>query len=145
MVSNLIVRDTTDENEIKYVLNHPSIKDRISDSDDDYELPDDYRYIVGEVDGQLIGLVVLHPFRDGLEAHHQVIAGYRKEYAKEFANRVIEQLPNTIIYGIVPTLYKNVIEFDKSIGFKHVETFVCNFEKNGICYDEYLMKLNTGE
>ena len=142
----MILRETKNINEINTVLHHPDIKQRISsDNTPEVETPitEPYRYIVGEVD-EVIGLIILHPFRDGLEVHYQVLPEYRNDYAISFAQAGIEHLKGNVLYGLVPTYHQNVIAFDKSVGFEHVDTIEGGYMKNGIEYDYYIMRLENG-
>ena len=66
----MIVKKTTDLTDIKAILCDPFIYDTITDDNsplaEDFEPPvnDDYLYIGGYVDGQIIALMVYHKYLD---------------------------------------------------------------------------------
>jgi hypothetical protein len=147
MVGYMIIRRTYDRNEINSVLSDPDIKKRItSDNTPDSEIPitDEYCYLLGEAEGEIIGLTILHPFRDGLEAHYQVLPQYRKRYAMQFAQETLNIIPPSNIYGVVPTYHQNIIEFDKKLGLEHVDTLKGGYIKDGKEYDYFIMRLKHG-
>lgn len=145
----MIIRPTQDLTEILSILDHPDIKPHISDEDTDkasIPINSEYLYLLCVVNDLPIGLAIFHTFRDGLEAHYQVLKEYRKDYGIKFAKEALklDVLQGRTLYGIVPSYYQNVIAFDKSIGFEHVDTIKNSFTKDSKTYDEYIMRLKNG-
>lgn len=80
----MIVKETTNLDDIKAVLCNPAIYDTIIDDNcplvEDFEPPidDDHLYVGGYVKGEIIALMVYHKYLDGNECHVQVLPEYRK-------------------------------------------------------------------
>ena len=140
MVDNLTLRRTYDEEEIRAILSDPDIYERItSDENKEIQIPltRDFFYLIGEVSGTPIGLAILHPYKDGFEAHYQVLPEYRKSHAVQFAQKGLEMFRGHRVYGLVPEYYPNVIAFDKKIGFEHIDTIPNDFKKDGQLYFKF--------
>ena len=113
----MIVKETTDINEIKSILCNEAIYDTIgSDSAplvEDFEPPvnDEYLYVGGYVKGEIIALMVYHKYLNGLECHVQVLPKHRKEHAINFGEQSLLFKGTLPLYAEIPDLYKNVLDF----------------------------------
>ena len=88
----MIVRETTDIEEIKSVLCHKDIFSYISEGVDiepeEYEPPlNNVVYLIGYSKGRAFALACFHPFKDGLKFHPNVLSGYRLKYARDFVKQ----------------------------------------------------------
>ena len=141
-VLTLIIKQTKDLNVIKRVLFDAHIYSTISDDEiekeENFKLPvnDDYRYYAGYVNGDIIGLMIYHPYLDGEECHVQVLVKYRKKYAKQFGEQSLLMRDRTRpLYAEIPEFYTNVLNFAKLNGFKVIDTQLNNFTKQGKTYN----------
>ena len=136
----LIVKITTDSTDIKAILCDPAIYDTITDDNsplaEDFEPPinDDYLYIGGYVDGQIIALMVYHKYLDGNKCHVQVLPKFRKEHAKEFGEQSLQFKGTRPLYAEIPDLYKNVLDFALLNNFKVTTRINNGHIKNGVEY-----------
>ena len=136
----MIVKETTDINDIKTVLCHPEIYDSISDDNDpeveNFEPPvnDSYLYVGGYVKGEIIALMVYHSYMNGKECHVNVLPEFRKEYAEQFGEQSLIFRGTLPLYAEIPDLYKNVLHFAKLNNFKVIGVKDDGYIKNGIKY-----------
>jgi len=147
----MIVKETTNTGEIKTVLCSPAIYPCISDDNspepDSFEPPisEEYQYIAGYVDSDIIGIMIYHSEEGRTNIHIQVLPEYRKEYAREFGRMALKfgEAKNVIIYAEIPECYPNVLEFAKSFGFKETgESIKNDCTKDGVKYDAIILRLN---
>ena len=144
------VFETIDVEEIKSVLCHPEIYPCISQDGnptaDEYEPPMNVRYVGGYVDGVIMGIMIYHPYKDGLKCHVQVLPAFREKYAKEFGRIVLNfgEAKNAIIYADIPTCYPNVLAFAKGFGFEITGSIKDNYIRDGQSFDAITMRLNHG-
>jgi len=135
----MIVKETSNLEDIKAVLCHPEIYDCITDDNSpdvsEFEPPinDSYLYVGGYAKGEIIALMVYHRYLDGNECHVQVLPQFRKEYAKEFGEQSLLFRGTLPLYAEIPDLYKNVLAFAKLNGFEVISS-KSGFIKNGIEY-----------
>ena len=115
----MIVKETKNADEIKSVLLHKDIFPCISSDDgcksDTFEPPltDQYKYIAGYVDGEIIALMV-YDIRNDIEmCHIQVLPKHRKNYAIEFAEQALTFKSTLPLHAQIPSYYKNVLNFAK--------------------------------
>ncbi len=146
----MIVKPTTDINEIKAVLCNKHIYDTITDDNsvnaDDYE-PDmggENLYIGGYVKGEIMALMVYHKYLDGNSCHVQVLPEFRKEYALKFGEQSLLFRGTLPLYAVIPDLYKNVLEFAKHFGFKVIDKKLNSYVKNGKSYNDNILRFNNG-
>lgn len=141
------VYETQDIDEIKSVLCHPQIYPCISHdgcpTSKEFEPPMNVRYLGGYIDGQIIGLMIYHPYKDGLKCHIQVLPEFR-EHAKEFGRIVLDEAKNAIIYADVPTCYPNVVSFAEGFGFEITGSIKNNHVRDGQSFDTLTMRLDHG-
>lgn len=134
----MIVKETIDLEEIRTVLCNAVIYDTIS-ADGDVEaseftppINDDYLYIGGYVDNNIIGLLIYHKYLNGCECHVQVLPDYRKDYAKEFGEQALRFKGTLPLYAEIPDLYQNVLKYALSNGFEIIKKIDDGFVKNGV-------------
>lgn len=137
----MILKQTTDIDEIKAILCNPSIYDTITgDScplvgDFDPPITNDYFYVGGYIDGEIIALMVYHKYLDGNECHVQVLPEYRKEYAIKFGEQSLCFRGTLPLYAEIPDLYKNVLGFALLNNFKVIDIKKDEYIKNGKTYN----------
>ena len=118
-----IMELTTDKDKINSVLKHPYIWPRIANNGqniEDFDPPmEDMHYLYGE--GVLI---ILHPLKDKLQIHVNVIPEYREraeEATKEAFEYGFKELGATEIVAKIPKKYGNVygfaLKFMEDVGF----------------------------
>ena len=128
----MILKKTTDIDDIKAVLCNPDIYDTITDSKtnefDDFEslLSAGCYFIGGYVKGKIIALACYHGFKDGNKYHPCVIPKYRNKYADEFVEQSLSIKGTRPLYVEIPNKYPHVIRFAKKHGFYLTET---NYQK----------------
>ena len=136
----MIVKETTNIDEIKAVLCDPEIYDTISDDNDPelskFEPPvtDKYLYVGGYVKGEIIALMVYHKYLDGNKCHVQVLTEFRKKYAKEFGEQSLIFRGTRPLYAEIPDLYQNVLDFAKLNNFEIIERKDDGYIKSGVNY-----------
>ena len=136
----MIVTATTNLTDIKAVLCNPAIYDTITDDNcpniEGFEPPinDEYLYVGGYVDNEIIGLMVYHEYLDGNKCHVQVLPEHRKEHAKQFGEQSLQYRGTRPLYAEIPDLYKNVLDFAILNDFKVIKRIDNGFIKNGVNY-----------
>lgn len=146
----MIVKQTTDINEIKHIICNNEIYDCITDDNcpprDEFEPPvdEDHMYIGGYVNNEIIAIMVYHKYKDGQICHVQVLPEFRKEYAIQFGEQSLSFRGTRPLYAEIPTLYPNVIHFAKLNGFKEIETIKDSHVKDGSLSDVKVMRFNDG-
>lgn len=127
-----MILKTPTEGEIKQVLFDPWIWDRETDDyftdQSKFFVPEEATMLGGYVDGNIIGLFMTHPFRDGVKAHIAVLKFYRQQ-AREFAEKSLKTLKHKV-YCQVAECYPEVVNFAKKHGFVELERGG-SFMKNG--------------
>lgn len=137
----MIVKETTSKEDIEKVLCDPVIYDTISGDDcptaEEFNPPinNDYLYIGGYVNGEIIGIMVYHKYLDGQECHIQVLPKYRKEHAIKFAEQVLTFKGTLPLYAEIPDLYQNVLAFSFLNNFKVIDVKENDYIKNGKTYN----------
>jgi len=137
----LIVKETTNREDIEAVLCNPAIYDTITDDNspliEDFEPPitDEYLYVGGYVKGEIAALMVYHKYLDGNKCHVQVLSRYRKEYAINFGEQSLLFRGNSPLYAEIPDLYKNVLAFALLNNFKVIDVKENDYIKNGKTYN----------
>jgi len=128
------------------VLSHPDIFETVAeDNMDVINMPDEHLYLCGYVP-DLIGCFILHKL-NGIcaDCHVQVLPEYRKQYAEEFGQKVIEWTwDNTQLQKLVaqiPFLYPNVRDFAVKMGFKVEGTNKASFMKDGMIHSQWYLGL----
>ncbi len=147
----MILKVTTDIEEIRSILCHPEIYDVISE--DGSETAEEYippfddgnYYIGGYVDNKIMAVMNYHNYLDGNECHVQVLPEFRKEYAKKFGEQSLEFRGTRPLYAEIPTLYKNVLDFALINNFKIIGTIENDYTKNGKTYDIKVLRFENGK
>tara|TARA_R110002096_G_scaffold66306_1_gene161345 strand:- start:8508 stop:8954 length:447 start_codon:yes stop_codon:yes gene_type:complete len=146
----MIIKKTTNIDDIKAVLCNPVIYDCINDDSSpkskDFEPPisDEYTYYAGYVNGDIIGLMVYHKYLDGNECHVQVLPDHRKEHAINFGEQSLLFRGTLPLYAEIPDLYKNVLAFALLNSFKVIDVKQNDYIKNGKTYNVNVMRLQDG-
>jgi hypothetical protein len=146
----LILKETTDLNEIKAVLCNPAIYDTITDDNspliEDFEPPinDNYLYVGGYIKGEIAALMVYHKYLDGNKCHVQVLPEYRKEYAINFGEQSLLFKGTLPLYAEIPDLYKNVLAFALLNSFKVKSVKENDYIKNGKTYNVNVLEFQDG-
>ena len=147
----MIVYETKEECDINHVLKHPVIYDAISSDNSpcsEYFLApitDEYRYIVGKAEGEIIGLLVYHSYKDGEECHVQVLPEHRKKYAKEFGGLSLKFRDKTKpLYAEIPDYHKNVLNFALRNNFEVIAKEDKGYLKNGVEYPINILRFKDG-
>ena len=148
-MTDLVVKETIDEGEIRAILCNPTIYDTIASDEcpaiNEFEIPfDNHRYIGGFVNGEIIALMVYHTYKDGNKCHVQVLPEHRKEYAQKFGEQSLMYRGTQPLYAEIASLYQNVLDFALTFGFETVDKKIADYKKNGLLYDTYIMRFNDG-
>jgi hypothetical protein len=148
-VTDLIVKETIDESEMRAILCNPVIYDTIASDEcpaiNEFEIPfDNHRYIGGFVNGEIIALMVYHTYKDGNKCHVQVLPEHRKEYGQKFGEQSLMYRGTQPLYAEIASLYQNVLDFALTFGFETVDKKIADYKKNGLLYDTYIMRFNDG-
>ena len=144
----MITTETKKPDDIHAVLKHPVIYDSIScdktPCSEHFTAPisDDYRYIVGKLDNEVIALMVYHTYKDGEVCHIQVLPEYREKHAKEFAEQALTFKSTQNLYAEIPDNYANVLAFAKSFGFIVIDKVDQDYTKNGVKHLINILKLD---
>ena len=143
----MIVKETTNIDDIKAILSNTDIYDRISSDKGDKltldTLPvnDDYRYIAGYVDNKIFGLCIYCKKKDITIVHFQVLPDYRRKHAKKFAVKSLDFRGTSPLFAVTPNCYKPVINFALNIGFEIYGVHDELFTKNGKSYQQTITRL----
>ncbi len=141
----MIIKETTNLDDIKAILCNPDIYGCISDDNSplrgDFEPPinDKYLYVGGFVKGGIIALMVYHDTEKETECHLQVLPEFRKEYALKFGEQALNFRGTRPLIAEIPDLYKNVLAFAELQGFL-VYGRKGDFVKNGVSYPINLLR-----
>ena len=141
----MIVKETTNIDDIKTILCNPEIYECIatdeSPSVDEFEPPfNDCIYVGGYVGGEIVAIMIFHKFRDGSELHIQVLPEFRYKYAVEFGYKGLMFRGEKPLYATIPDLYKNVLEYALSFGFEVIERIDSTDTKNGKTFTDNVLK-----
>ena len=146
----MIVKETTNLDDIKAVLCNPAIYDTIIDDNcplvEDFEPPidDDHLYVGGYVKGEIIALMVYHKYLDGNECHVQVLPEYRKKYAIKFGEQSLLFRGTLPLYAEIPDLYQNVLDFALLNNFKVINVKQNDYIKTGKTYNVNVLEFQDG-
>ena len=145
----MIVKETKNRADIHKLIKNPVIYDLISDDNSPCSavfmapITKGFRYIAGLVNGEIIGLLVYHDYKDGEKCHIQVLPEFRKEYANDFGKQSLEfRDKKTPLYAEIPRCYPNVLSYAKRQGFEVIAEQEREYNKNGNKYpiDELIYK-----
>jgi len=146
----VIVKETNNADDIKAILCQGAIYECITDDEcppvDEFEPPTDqnYTYIAGYVNGEIIAIMVYHKYLDGNECHIQVLPEFRKKHAREFAEQALMFRGTLPLYAEVPDLYKNVLNFALAHNFEVIDTKENDYIKNGKPYNTNVLRFKDG-
>jgi hypothetical protein len=145
----MIVKETTNQEQIRTILCNTLIYDTIASDDclgvNDFDIPfDGHRYVGGFVNGEIIALMVYHTYKDGNKCHVQVLPEHRKEYAQKFGEQSLMFRGTQPLYAEIASLYQNVLDFALTFGFEVLDKNIADYKKNGQLYDTYILRFNDG-
>jgi hypothetical protein len=142
----MMVKETVNMDDIKSVLCHPEIEDRITSDKEDrltidtLPLNENYRYIAGYIKDIVFGLCIYCKKQDVTIVHFQVLPDYRKKYAKKFAVKSLDFRGKSPLFAVTPNCYKAVINFALNIGFEVYGVHDEVFTKNGKSYQQTITR-----
>ena len=146
----MIIQESRDIGDIKKILCDPLIYEAIGCDGcpdiNEFEPPinDSYKYFVGYVKGEAIGVTIYHSYSDGNKCHFQVLKEYRQEYANEFAKRTLLLKGDLPLYVEIPDLHKSALHFSIRHGFKKINVTLNDYMKNGKKYNTNILRLQDG-
>lgn len=146
----MILKQTIDIDEIKRILCDPVIYDTITDDNspliDEFEPPltEEFKYIGGYIEGQIIALMVYHKYLDGNKCHVQVLPKFRKDYAIKFGEQSLVFRGTQRLYAEIPDLYKNVLTFALLNKFKVIGVKGNDYIKHGKTYNVNVLEFQDG-
>lgn len=119
----MIIRETKNIEEIKSILCHPEIFNRIKGNhyiDADNFIPplDDVLYFGGYDDG-IFGVSCFHSYRDGLKFHPNVLPSYRLKYGRDFVKLSLSMV-KCKIYIEIPKERKRLFNLAEKLGFDSI-------------------------
>lgn len=119
----MIIRKTTDQDEIKKILFHPSIYPNISEGVeldcDNTVFPVDRVLYLGGYDPDIFALACFHSFQDGLKFHPNVLPSHRLKYGRDFVKQTAFMVKSPI-YVEIPKNRKRLFNLAKKIGFDSI-------------------------
>lgn len=117
----MILRQTTNQDEIKKVLLHPDIYPNISEGIDIVieEFPTDNVLYIGGYNDSIFAISCFHSFRDGLKFHPNILPKYKRQYARDFVKQCLDMI-DCPIYIEIPVERKRLFNFSKKMGFDSV-------------------------
>lgn len=121
----MIIEQTTNEHDIKFVLSDPEIKKHLfadcTPDLDDYTPNPEHIFLIGRVDDEIAAMMVYEPLNEvSLWCHPQVIPRYRSRYARKFVAEALNWAWDRDYIKIcahIPTIYPEVINFAEHMGF----------------------------
>ena len=135
------LKETKDIDAINTVLKNPVVYDAITDDNSPCSehflapITDDYRYVLGSVNGDIIGLMIYHEYKDGDKCHVQVLPEHRKKHAIEFGAKALGfRDKSKPLYAEIPDYHKNVLSFALMNGFEVLAKEDRGYIKNNISY-----------
>ena len=145
----MIIEQTEDMELVKSILTVDGIWENIGGHLHDkteYTPDDTWLYVIGRVDGEPVGMVLVHDTVEGhKQCHVQMLPEHRKEHSKEFGVKGMEWIwANTGIdrmVAAIPEIYPNVRKYAELQGFKVYRTLRKSYEKNGILSDRWLLEI----
>lgn len=146
----MIVKEIDNVEDIKAILCQGAIYECITDDEcphvDNFEPPTDqeYLYVGGYVDGEIIAVMVYHAYMDGNECHIQVLPEHRRMHAREFAEQALLFKGTLPLYAEIPDLYKNVLNFALDNNFEIIDTKENDYVKNGKTYNLNILRYRDG-
>ena len=143
------IRPSVSVDEVKFVLTHPAIYDRIAEDNtpdaEDYAPSPDAIYLMGYDNGYPFACMVYHQINGVTwECHVQVLPEYRKTHADEFSQLAIQWMLNKGVRKLVaqiPMLYPNVMQFGLKHGFVVEGINRQSYLKHGQLHDQWYLGL----
>ena len=125
----MVISHTTDMQIVKNLMTSDGIWEHISSEGQDregFEPIPSWQYVLGEVDGDPIGLGVIHKLKNGLnKCHVQVLPEHRKEHGIKFGLDGMQFIwaNNTFnkMVASIPNEFPNVRKFAEMMGFKLIK------------------------
>ncbi len=133
----MIIRQTTNQDEIKKILFHPAIYPNISEGIElDFnttDFPTDNAWYLGGYNDDIFAVSCFHSFQDGLKFHPNILPEFRRKYARDFVKRCLDMV-KCRIYIEIPTKRKELFNFARKFGFDSITN-------NSAQHDKILMEL----
>ena len=126
----MIISHTTDLELVKRLITSDGIWENLSTAGidrDTFEPVPDWQYIIGEVDGEAVGLGIIHKIKSGYnKCHVQVLPEHRKEHGIKFGldgmKFIWENNTFDFMVASISSKFPNVRKFAELMGFEHVKT-----------------------
>lgn len=143
----MIVKETTNMDEIKSIIFHPTIHPHIEDDDNKVtDLPvKDSKYIGCYVDDKIVGVGMFHKVEGLTVCHMHLLKEHRKTIGVEFGLEAIKLRPDDILYTNVDETFPNIMKYVELLGFKPFEVVKEYVKKDGLLYDSHVYKLDFSE
>lgn len=146
----LIVKQTFDVDEVKLILCDPVIYEAIAGDgcpESKYFEPpmsEDFQYIAGYVNSEIIALMVYHNHHEGRKCHIQVLPEFRVKHAEIFTRKALEFRGSETLYAEIPMFFKSLINFAKKRGFEVIGEIDNNYIKSGVKYNTKILRFKDG-
>ncbi len=144
----MIVKETTNMDEIKSIIFHPDIRPNLEDDDNKVvELPvDDSKYIGCYIDDKIVGIGMYHKVEGVTVCHMHMLKEYRKEHGLDFGEAALAFRPDDVLYTNIDETFGNIMTYVESLGFELFQVVKNAIRKNGIGLDIFIYKLDlSGE
>lgn len=114
----MVVKEISDEREIKKILFDPEIYDRIKIGDSLPEIPfKNCRYIAGYHEGEIFGVMLYHKRKSYTTCHIHVLKKHRPKLAVKFGKEAIKMRCTDTLYTNIPSGFNDVARFARHFGF----------------------------
>lgn len=143
----MIARETTNMDEIKSIIFHPTIHPHIEDDDNKVvDLPvEDSKYIGCYVDDEIVGVGMFHKVKGVTACHMHLLKEHRKTIGLEFGLEAIKLSPDDVLYTNIDETFPNIMKYVEALGFKLFEVTKGCIKKEGVFYDSHIYKLDLSE
>ena len=126
----MIISHTKDMDIVKKIMTSDGVWENLSTTGQDketFEPITEWQYVIGEVDGEAVGLGIIHETKDGYnKCHVQVLPEHRKEHGKKFGLDGMRFIwaNNTFDFMVasISSRFPNVRKFAELMGFELVKT-----------------------
>ena len=148
----MIIEQTEDMELVKKIMLADGVWEYISTPEQEketFEPVPSWQYILGSVDGEPVGLGIIHEINGGHnKCHVQVLPGHRKEYGMKFGLEGMQFIwdNNTFDYMVasISSRFPNVRKYAEAMGFKVVKTDEKCYKLDNVTYDTWLLVANRG-
>ena len=119
----MIIRDVSNQEAREFLL-IPEIWAHAAEPENptDFKFRFDITKIGGFYRGELSGLVLTYPYRDGTKLHYYVLKKARRQIARDLLAVALDQFIATRpVYAEIPVTRRAVINFARHFGFESLE------------------------